>query len=798
MRNILFVGLDTSTLNTFSEIFDKQKDNFKTTTAASFREVPNLISGLTVALAIIDLKMPDVDDLKLLDSLCDNYPKITFVVMTAFGTEEIEKKLKSFENCRYYEKPVDIDKLTESIFDELEASVGGQIHGIGLSSFLQMSEMEKTSCKLVVRSENVVGFMYLSKGVLVDAELGTLSGIDAAHEIVSWENAAIEIKKAEKRQKTISMPLMNILMEGLRKKDEKDALRKEAEAEGGADNLVDAARQALAEAGPSGQPGAGDGSALATDAGYEDPDRTVPADGSARGAKKGLVKKLGLVAVLLVVVGFGGTAVWNRFIQPELVKREYARIVQEVGGMPSLDKKLMRLKAFLASEPGALIELDAKKRIADIQGLIQERDYEWAMEQVKQLPLNADYEKKAVEVYQRYLEKHPLGKHAPEVKLKMAEVKTRLEIHEYGQLKKISKTRVDERLAAYQAYLEKYPQGANRKAVEGLLGKLGEDYYLAILENAKTCDKQKVWEDCLNRINVFRQQFEGHPRLRAVKQEENRIRAEQNMLQLSASASKMGSLLDARGIYTDYLKGHPQTVLRTRILKEIKKIDKRITDENSWRKMTAYAKDSSVDIFKRAEAFEKYLSDPASIRYRKPAARIMASLRQEKQVALKQRRIAREERRKEAARAVALKKEKARIEKEKQKISRAFSPSGERYVVNSDGTVTDQRTGLMWYMIDSTAELNRCVTYEEARSYVAGIEAGGYQDWRLPTTNDLLVILNTPPYFPSSGVTWYWSSESYWKGYYEIVKIVAEKRKNQWVKDEAGMEQCGTVRAVRP
>jgi DNA-binding NtrC family response regulator len=172
MQKILLVGLDTATLNTFSGLFDQHKDKFKVITAASFREAPNLVSGMDITMAIIDLKMPDVDDLESLDFLCKHHPKVIFVVMTAFGADGIESKLKSLENCRYHQKPVDIDKLTESIIDELEASVGGQIHGIGLSSFLQMSEMESTSCKLVVQSERSVGFMYLAKGVWLMPNMG--------------------------------------------------------------------------------------------------------------------------------------------------------------------------------------------------------------------------------------------------------------------------------------------------------------------------------------------------------------------------------------------------------------------------------------------------------------------------------------------------------------------------------------------------------------------------------------------------------------------------------------------------
>jgi hypothetical protein len=114
----------------------------------------------------------------------------------------------------------------------MPAPLEGRIKGLSLSAFLQISEMEETSCTLKVTSDenHIVGHLYLLKGQLIGAETDTLKNLEAAYEIISWENTEIEIKnEVKKTENRINQPLMNILMDALRVKDEK----------AGTDNLQD-------------------------------------------------------------------------------------------------------------------------------------------------------------------------------------------------------------------------------------------------------------------------------------------------------------------------------------------------------------------------------------------------------------------------------------------------------------------------------------------------------------------------------------------------------------------------------
>lgn len=57
---------------------------------------------------------------------------------------------------------------------------------------------------------------------------------------------------------------------------------------------------------------------------------------------------------------------------------------------------------------------------------------------------------------------------------------------------------------------------------------------------------------------------------------------------------------------------------------------------------------------------------------------------------------------------------------------------------NSDGTITDNETGLMWMQDDN----GEGVTWEEALAYAEGFEFAGYSDWRLPNVKELQSIVD--------------------------------------------------------
>lgn len=88
-----------------------------------------------------------------------------------------------------------------------------------------------------------------------------------------------------------------------------------------------------------------------------------------------------------------------------------------------------------------------------------------------------------------------------------------------------------------------------------------------------------------------------------------------------------------------------------------------------------------------------------------------------------------------------------------------------RYQDNGDGTVSDQKTALIWQQKDD-GELR---TWDEANNYCEDLELTGQGDWRLPNKEELLSIVDYKrvnptidmDYFPSTKSSFYWSSSDY-------------------------------------
>jgi len=61
-----------------------------------------------------------------------------------------------------------------------------------------------------------------------------------------------------------------------------------------------------------------------------------------------------------------------------------------------------------------------------------------------------------------------------------------------------------------------------------------------------------------------------------------------------------------------------------------------------------------------------------------------------------------------------------------------------RFVDNGDGTVTDTSTGLMWAQTDSMGD----ITWEDAKRYCENIILSNYNNWRMPTIEELKTLFD--------------------------------------------------------
>ncbi len=223
MKYVLIVDDEESLLLTIQAGFDGYKDQFEVVTARNGKEAVKVLEAMPISLVVTDLKMPEMDGFELLGYIKNEYPQIPAIVMTAFGTPEIETRLSQTGMIRMLEKPVDFEELTQLIISLLKQDfTGGTLTGISLPSFLQLIEMEQNTCLMEIMAPRGQGLLYFNKGDLCDALFGDAKGEDAAIAMLTMDDVKISFRNlpSKKLKKRIKKNLMSLIMEGARLKDE--------------------------------------------------------------------------------------------------------------------------------------------------------------------------------------------------------------------------------------------------------------------------------------------------------------------------------------------------------------------------------------------------------------------------------------------------------------------------------------------------------------------------------------------------------------------------------------------------
>jgi len=227
VKKILIVDDEKSFLLSLKDGLSVHSDKFQILTAENGREAVDVLRSLSVDLLVTDLKLPEMNGFELLAWVSRHQPQLPVIVMSAFGTPEIEARLAKMDTLQFLEKPLDLEMLEEGIFNGLNAGGKSFIRGITLATFLQLMKVEKKNCTLKVSISAQSAYLYIQRGELIDAEYGALEGIEAALEIVGWDDAEIEMDGICRRQDdVINMPMEHLLIEAFKRKDEAEELEK--------------------------------------------------------------------------------------------------------------------------------------------------------------------------------------------------------------------------------------------------------------------------------------------------------------------------------------------------------------------------------------------------------------------------------------------------------------------------------------------------------------------------------------------------------------------------------------------
>jgi CheY-like chemotaxis protein len=226
MRKILFVDDDQILRAAIEQRFSAYRQSFATVSATDGFDAVQKLKEHPVSLAIVDLLMPRMDGMSLIDHLTQYYPDLPIIVISGIGDWEVSEVARNCSAFGYLNKPFQADDLVNMIQLVLaKEAEGGIMNDISPPVFMQLMEMDGRTCtiRILDNASSRGGILFFNQGALFDARVGEVSGIDAAHQIFSWDRTTIFINnRCRVTEDRIQSSLGSVIMKAVGMKDEQE------------------------------------------------------------------------------------------------------------------------------------------------------------------------------------------------------------------------------------------------------------------------------------------------------------------------------------------------------------------------------------------------------------------------------------------------------------------------------------------------------------------------------------------------------------------------------------------------
>lgn len=222
-KRVLVVDDEEDLTWSISKNLAKDKKKYDLICVNSGKDALNVLQQVPVDLVISDIRMPEISGLDLLISIKEEFPTTKVIIMTAYGSEDIQREVYRRGSIAYIEKPFEIEDLRDLILNNLEEKKGfvGQVSDFQLTDIIQMNCLGRLTTALQVKKGSEEGAIYFDEGNINHAEVSGMDGEEAFYEILSWQGGEFSSKKgARSKKETIFKGWQSLLLEGMKRADE--------------------------------------------------------------------------------------------------------------------------------------------------------------------------------------------------------------------------------------------------------------------------------------------------------------------------------------------------------------------------------------------------------------------------------------------------------------------------------------------------------------------------------------------------------------------------------------------------
>jgi YesN/AraC family two-component response regulator len=224
LKKVLIVDDEETLTWSMAKSLSKDRDKYEVIIANNGKEALNQLNKHDIDLLISDIRMPDINGLDLLVRVKKEFPQTKVIIMTAYGSSDVQKEANRRGSLFYMEKPFEINDIRKVIIDLIGKKKGfrGKVVGLQLTDVIQMNCLSHLTTALTVINNGEKGIIYLNEGEIIHAECGNQKGTEAFYYIMSWQEGEFMSNVGViPSMQTIFQNWEHLLVEAMRKNDEK-------------------------------------------------------------------------------------------------------------------------------------------------------------------------------------------------------------------------------------------------------------------------------------------------------------------------------------------------------------------------------------------------------------------------------------------------------------------------------------------------------------------------------------------------------------------------------------------------
>jgi CheY-like chemotaxis protein len=219
---ILIVDDDPGILHVLARGLSQTLGLFHVITAADGLEAIEVLERGHVDVVVTDLAMPIRDGFAILSYLINRRLTTPVIILTGVADEQLAQRLSGYQGLTVLRKPASYQEVAAAAVAALEDAKLGELMGIPLPAVLQLVELERRTCTIVISSRRRYGQLHVIGGRIADAhvEASAEDGHDAVLEILSWDEPVIEFQSLhEGITSRIDTPIQHLLIDAVRRHD---------------------------------------------------------------------------------------------------------------------------------------------------------------------------------------------------------------------------------------------------------------------------------------------------------------------------------------------------------------------------------------------------------------------------------------------------------------------------------------------------------------------------------------------------------------------------------------------------